>query len=302
MSSDNDEADDVLKMMSCASCGVAEVDEIKLKECTNCDLVRYCSVACQRDHISKHLRDCKKRAAELRDEQLFKQPESTYLGDCPICMMPLQLDLSKSTLQTCCSKVICNGCAHANYLREEEGMLQKICPFCRKPIPDTAEECKQQMMKRVEANDPVAMTQWGSKQYDNGDYSSAFEWYTKAAELGYAEAHSQLSILYHLGHGVEKHEGKEIHHREEAAIGGHPDARYILGCDEGKNGNTEKAVKHWIIAATQGDNDSIKTLMDEFRSGTVSKDDLAAALRAHQAAVDATKSPQREAAERNYRK
>jgi len=30
--------------------------------------------------------------------------------------------------------------------------------------------------------------------------------------------------------------------------------------------------------------------------GRVSKDDFAAALRAHQAAVDATKSPQREAA------
>ena len=58
-------------------------------------------------------------------------------------------------------------------------------------------------------------------------------------------------------------------------------------------------MKHWIIAASQGHDKSIKTLMDEFRSGSgiVSKEDLAAALRAHQAAVDATKSPQREAAE-----
>ena len=64
-------------------------------------------------------------------------------------------------------------------------------------------------------------------------------------------------------------------------------------------------MRHLIIAATQGHDDSIKPLMDEFRSGIVSKDDLAAALRAHQAAVDATKSPQREAAEaaeKNYRK
>ena len=34
------------------------------------------------------------------------------------------------------------------------------------------------------------------------------------------------------------------------------------------------------------------------KPGLVNKDDFAAALRAHQAAVDATKSPQREAAER----
>ena len=34
-----------------------------------------------------------------------------------------------------------------------------------------------------------------------------------------------------------------------------------------------------------------------FKEGGVSRDDLAAALRAHHAAVDATKSPQREEAE-----
>jgi hypothetical protein len=38
---------------------------------------------------------CKKRAAELRDEILFKQPENTHLGDCPICFLPLSLDLEK---------------------------------------------------------------------------------------------------------------------------------------------------------------------------------------------------------------
>ena len=27
----------------CAYCGISEVDEVKLKECDNCDLVRYCS-------------------------------------------------------------------------------------------------------------------------------------------------------------------------------------------------------------------------------------------------------------------
>eukprot|EP00985_Skeletonema_marinoi_P023738 scaffold15966_cov170-Skeletonema_marinoi.AAC.2 len=88
---------------------------------------------------------------------------------------------------------------------------------------------------------------------------------------------------------------------EEAAIGGHPNARHNLGCIE-EDGNEERAVKHWIIAAAQGNNDSIKALMDAFRRGFVSKDDLAAALRAHQAAVEETKSPQREAADAYVRK
>eukprot|EP00985_Skeletonema_marinoi_P014829 scaffold7551_cov87-Skeletonema_marinoi.AAC.1 len=303
--SDIDGADDMMMLM-CASCGItAEVDDVKLKNCTACYLVKYCSIKCQKDHRPKHKRACNKRAAELRDELLFKQPDNSHLGDCPICCLPMPLDLSKTTLKGCCSKVICNGCNCANLKRELDDRREPKCPFCRKLIPDTDEECDKQRMKRIEANDPAAMTQWGRDQYDKGDYSVAFEYYTRAAELGYVEAHYRLSILYQEGHGVEKDKGKETHHLEEAAIGGHPRARYTLAYYEalktrkifGDNGNTERAVKHWIIAATQGYDESIKPLMELFKGGFVSKDVLADALRAHQAAVDAAKSLQREAAE-----
>ena len=81
-------------MLSCASCGAAEVDDIKLKECNGCHLVKYCSDECQRDHKPQHKRACKKRAAEIRDELLFKQPESNHLGDCPICCLPLAIDIN----------------------------------------------------------------------------------------------------------------------------------------------------------------------------------------------------------------
>ena len=81
-----------------------------------------------------------------------------------------------------------------------------------------------------------------------------------------------------------------------AAIAGHPDARYNLGSVEWQNGRMDRAVKHYIIAAKQGCDHAIKTLMDEFREGCVEKEVLAAALRAYQAAVGATKSPQREKA------
>jgi len=68
---------------SCASCGIAQVDDIELKECAECDLVKYCSDECQ-NYKPQHKEDCKKRAAELHDEILFQQPESSHLGDCPI--------------------------------------------------------------------------------------------------------------------------------------------------------------------------------------------------------------------------
>ena len=50
-----------------------------------------------------------------------------------------------------------------------------------------------------------------------------------------------------------------------------------------------------IIAAKLGHDGSLEGLKDNIATGFVSKEDFAAALRSHQAAVDASKSPQREA-------
>ena len=226
MDQDNKVADD--DMMFCAACGVEECDDITLTTCTACKSVRYCGVKCQKNHRPQHKRACKKRAAELRDELLFKQPESSYLGDCPICMIPLPLDVEKSIMMTCCSNMICDGCDYANKIREMNPLDVK-CPFCRKPAPKTEKEIEENIMKRIEANDPVAMREQGSECYKKGDYSSAFEYYAKAAKLGDIEAHYRLAGCYHLGHGVEKDEKKELFHLEEAAIGGHPKARHNLG-------------------------------------------------------------------------
>ena len=157
-------------------------------------------------------------------------------------------------------------------------------------MPSSKEECFKLLKKRIEANDPAAMYQEGVNQRKKGNYRSAIEYYSKAAELGVADAHYTLSIFYYGGLGTEKDEGKYIYHLEEAAISGQPDARRMLGCHEWNDGNIDRAVKHWIIAATQGEDRSIKELIDAFKDGLISKDDLASTLRAHQAAVDAMKS------------
>jgi len=97
------------------------IDDIKVVPCDDCDLVKYCSDECQKEHQSQHKEDCKKRAAELHDEILFMQPESSHHGDCPICCLPLPLDLEKSGLYQChCSKIVCKGCARATLLRDKE--------------------------------------------------------------------------------------------------------------------------------------------------------------------------------------
>eukprot|EP00986_Skeletonema_menzelii_P015252 scaffold11358_cov72-Skeletonema_menzelii.AAC.1 len=154
-------------------------------------------------------------------------------------------------------------------------------------------------MKRIEANDPVAMCFMGTERYHEGDYNAAFEYWSRAASLGDVQAHFNLSILYRDGQGVEKDEKRELHHLTEAAIGGHPLARHNLGILEWKNCHYVRAAKHFIIAAKLGDDDSLEAVKDHYKAGYVSKDDFATALRGQQAAVDATKSPQREeAAER----
>ena len=299
MSADNADSEKkvIMMMFCCAGCGIAEVDDIKLMQCAACDLVRYCSYGCQKYHMPQHKKDCKKRAAELRYEILFKQPESSDDGDCPICLLPLPIDSRKTILTGCCSKVICDGCNFAYIMRECQGSKAPICPFCRHLTDMSKEEYRRNLMKRIEANDPEAMSHKGFDCESEGDYISAFGYYSKATELGYVEAHFSLSGLYREGQGVEKDEKKEVHHLEEAAIGGHPKARHNLGFVELINGRDARAVKHLIIAANLGDDMSVDLLKLCYRDGLVSKDDFAAALRGHQAAADATKSPQMEAAE-----
>ena len=280
----------------CASCGTAEIDDIKLMRCA-CKLVKYCSVKCQKDHRPKHKKACKKRVAELNDEILFKQPESSHLGDCPICCLPLPIDTEKCALYLCCNKRLCFGCTYSNFKREYEGRLLEKCPFCRTPVPDTEEENNEQLLKRIEANDPVAIGQMGEIRYNEGDYIAALEYWTRAAALGDSNAHYQLSLLYREGKFVEKDEKKLLHHLTVAAIAGNPFARHDLGCVEGRNGQHNRAAKHLIISAKLGHDGSLERVKEGYQAGLMSKDDFTAALRGYQAAIAAMKSPQREEAD-----
>ena len=105
----------------------------------------------------------------------------------------------------------------------------------------------------MKANDPAALNQKGAMLYhQEGDYDDAFEYFTKAAELGFAEAHKSLGVMYRDGEGVEKDEEKEVYHLEKAAICGNPEARHNLAIIEYDNGNIERSVEHLIIAANLG--------------------------------------------------
>ena len=178
-----------------------------------------------------------------------------------------------------------------------EQRLEQKCAFCREPLRASDAEIRRDQKKRIKANDPIALLQAGKKCYGKKDYDGAFEYFTKAAEAGDMDGHFELSCLYQQGKGVEKDMEKLVHHLEEAAIGGHPLARYNLGVHEGKNGRYDRAMKHWIIAAKLGDDGALDDVKEGYKRGYASKEDFATALRGHQTAVDETKSEQRTAAD-----
>jgi hypothetical protein len=146
--------------------------------------VKYCNGICQKKHWPTHKKVCKRRAAELHDEALFKDPPPKE--DCPICFLPMPIklvscislpsatissvpinDYAKANMELaaedmevyypCCGKSICRECFYSF------GMSRKMkCPFCNSDNSNkTAEETIQEMMKRVEVNDAGAMTALG---------------------------------------------------------------------------------------------------------------------------------------------
>ena len=281
----------------CANCGITEIDEIKLQECNDCDLVKYCSEKCREEHREQHHEDCKRRADELHDTRLFTQPDGSHRGECPICFLPMPLE-GKSTFMSCCGQMICNGCVVAHLISNmHDEVKAKTCLFCRTPASDE-EEYEKRTQERIEANDPAALYNRGTKFYQSDDYDKALKYLTKAADLGDIEAHYRLGLMYEEGDCVDQDEEKSAYHYEKATIGGHPVARSALGCIEAKNGNTEIAAKHWIISANLGYEPSMTALLTIYKEGFITKEEYGATLPTYQAAVDAMKSAQRDAAEK----
>ena len=281
----------------CANCGKEDGSD-RLKACMACKMVKYCNRDCQIEHRPKHKKACRKRAAELHDEELLKQPPPKE--DCPICFLPLPSMDTGSKYKACCGKGICSGCIHAVRLRDNGVGL---CPFCRTPAPTSEEELVKRTKKRVEVGDAQAMFDLGYYYfYFNGavglprNRAKAMELYHRAGELGRADAYYNIGHAYYFGEGVEMDQEKADHYYELAAMGGVAEARHNLGCDEDHAGNWDRAIKHYMIAAGDGQNESVKNIQQMFMDGNATKEDYAKALRAYQKYLDEIRSEQRDQA------
>jgi TPR repeat protein len=287
--------------------------------------VKYCNAECQKNHWPKHKKECKLRAADIRDEALFKDPPP--LEDCPICFLPMPdkliscisfppatiksvpiydfemanendnfvyQDKHKSTEQyyECCGKGICRGCIHSFH---ESGNDDK-CPFCNADRNKTREEQNEDLMKRVEANDATSICLLAFCCYKglNGvqqDHAKAMELYVRAANLGCKTAHNNLAGIYHEGGKLKKAKS----HLEAAAMAGYEVARYNLGMDESNSGNMERSVKHWTISASGGCYLSMHELRTLFEQGFISRESINSTLAAYNNSCAEMRSEARDA-------
>ena len=245
-------------------------------------------------------------AEKISDEDLFKQPPPA--DDCPICFLRLP-SLGKGRIhQTCCGKVICSGCIHAPiYDNQGNKVDNKKCAYCRTPWPDSEAKNIERMNKRVEVDDPIGIYNLGN-WYRDGEYGFSQD-YTKALELGHANAYTNVGYSYRIGHayengeGVKVNKGKARHYWELAAIGGDVSARHNLGNSELRKGNKVRALKHYMIAVKSGQDNSLAMIKWLYSNGHATKEDYTKALRVYQEYLDEIKSRQRDetaAADEDY--
>ena len=199
---------------------------------------------CKMPDWSENTKKSKQRAAELRDNALFKNPPAKE--DCPICFLPMPgyllccISLPPATISSvpiytvaneefanksmeeyypCCGKSICSGCVYSFRMSGNMG----ICPFCNYDRGGkTGEDVLEDIMKRVEANDPASIAIL-AKYYYHGilgvqqDQAKAMELYARAVELGLINAICLLADIYHKGGDLKK----ARFHVEAAAMARH---------------------------------------------------------------------------------
>ena len=129
-----------------------------MNTCNRCKMAVYCNAVCKKKHKSKHKKKCDGRVAELHDEKLFRVPPPRE--DCPICFLPLPLDVGQTEFKSCCGKIICSGCIYAMAMedikkgkkKEEMGM----CAFCRTLRPISNEEKVKRLKGQMEKDNAMA--------------------------------------------------------------------------------------------------------------------------------------------------
>lgn len=284
-------------------CGACDSTGSSLLKCSGCRLVSYCGTECQARHWKEHKSTCKEKRRAIQEVMLFEQQEGNHFGECPICFLPMPFDadkimtaaaedeehynyLKEITATSCCSTTVCTNCFDAHIITCCKERIKPTCPFCRSETPD-AEKNDYELLDVAGIDNHQTLIKNGAILCGRGDHAAAFTCYKKAAKLGNVQGMYFLSTMLHCGIGVATNHGKADAYVMKAAAGGHPIARHEAGMYELCQGNAERAVRHFCIAASQGVTKSLEELKSGYKSGYVTKTAYEEAIRAnHKAKVD----------------
>lgn len=238
---------------------------------------------------SKHRVKAKAYCSHISDSELFNE-EFPEKKKCPECNLILPSGQG-STYNICCGTMVCGGCNNKSSFR---------CISCGMIAPYDANEAVQRLQKRMGLNDAEAFNVMGLFHKNGMDvaqnYEKAIELWNAAGELGCAAAFRNIANLYLEGEGVKKNSLKAKYYFAKAAMLGDHQARHNLACAEEREGNTERSMKHFRIAAMNGVEQSLDSLREGLANGSVQSFDFDKIVDAYQKSSNETKSKERDIA------
>ena len=250
-------------------------------------------------------KDLMKTCARLDDLLTRAQADSSDVDlfahlamkeECPICHLPIPHRINEVFHLSCCGKEMCGGCRFEIESEITMGKLEDECALCRQPHSGhSIHGIQQRMQKRT----PYAYEYLvlgdaykrgcGVPQSDK----EALQMFIRSAELGNATAFAVISTYYSEGLLVKKNLSRSIEFLGISVKLGSVEAREVLALIEAGNGNSNKAVRHWTVAAGAGSQESLDHLKEKFKDALVSKDHLTQALYAFHAYNQEKKSESR---------
>ena len=136
---------------------------------------------------------------------------------------------------------------------------------------------------------PAEQSMFGIDALNRQDYHTAVEWFSEAAEQGYAPAQFLLGTMYFNGQGVEQDRARAFEWSSKAAEQGHAQAQHFLGVmyeyGHGIEKDDKKAVEWYSKAAEQGNNKAQRALGFMFENGRGVEKDNDKALEWYRRAV-----------------
>ena len=146
------------------------------------------------------------------------------------------------------------------------------------------------LTRQAQSGDAAAQSDLAYEYYEQGNHAKAFEWFTKAAHQGHANAQYALGVLYKNGQGVHQDYQKAVEWYTKAANQGNADAQHGLGVlyekGQGVRQDYQKAVEWYTKAANQGHADAQKNLGWMYYNGHGVRQDKSTAKRYYRQACD----------------